>query len=234
MTSQKAWLFSAILVGIVVAAFAFSRFLPAEETVAVQQDPTNISVAVKPPEVKCAAAPAVELSPEQVVLTSFETSWVRSGDMASPYSAAGGPLLRQPYAECFSRTPEGALYAAANFATEGIVAQADGVFREFLMARASHSGNFNYLIADLANAIPVANRPTIAITGYQWNSYSPDTASVQIKYSLATGSRAGQDVSTVYNLTWENNDWLLIVPGRNDNVSTDPTNKTYTPWGGSS
>lgn len=58
----------------------------------------------------CPAQAAEAVNPEQLVLTPYVTSWAPSGPVLLPSSPTGGPVeaLR-----CFTRTPEGALYAIA-------------------------------------------------------------------------------------------------------------------------
>jgi hypothetical protein len=221
---------------VLAAAVIVSFFLPnsSKPTEQIAGTPeVRTSVSVPPAESGCPAQEAVEFNPEQVILTEVKSTWYRVGDMTAPTSPTGGPAVTDPFPACFPRTPEGALYAAASFAVGVIAAQAEGTDRDFFIARASHTGNYNLLIAELASQNQNKTRPTIRITGYQWNSYSPNTASVRIKYTLVTGPRAGQDVAITYTMTWENNDWLLVVPGKNDVVAIDPTATVYHPWGGS-
>lgn len=177
----------------------------------------------------CKAQPAEQLLPEEVVLAEFNPVWSRVGDMSEPSSKTGGPGIREPFPQCYTRTPEGALYAATSFVAQASVANAQGEQKEFFTLRASHTGNYTMLIADLPAAQPPQNRPTITVSGYLWNSYTPDQASLQLRFRTVEG----ESLSRVYNLTWERNDWLLVVPGPGDQVSTDPTNKSFTPWGAS-
>lgn len=181
----------------------------------------------------CATSDPVEFTPEQVISTSYDTLWVRDGDMSRPTSPAGGPFAGDPYPRCFARTPEGALYSAASFATGVLAATASGDLKPFFEVRASHTGNYTELISSIADAAPTPSRSQVSITGYRWNSYSPDQVSLEIRYTMLTGPSAGVNTATVYNLTWENNDWLLVVPGKHDTVQVpiDETRK-YIPWGG--
>lgn len=181
----------------------------------------------------CAEAAPVQFTPEQVISTAYDTLWVRDGDMSRPTSPAGGPFDGDPYPRCFARTPEGALYSAASFATGVLAATASGDLKPFFEVRASHTGNYTALVSSIADAQPTPSRSQVTITGYRWNSYSPDQVSLEIRYSLLTGDSAGVNTATVYNLTWENNDWLLVVPGKHDTVQVpvDET-RTYIPWGG--
>lgn len=181
----------------------------------------------------CAPADPVPFTPEQVISTSYDTLWVRDGDMSRPTSPSGGPFAGDPYPRCFARTPEGALYSAASFATGVLAATASGDLKPFFDVRASHTGNYTALVSSIADATPTPSRAQVSITGYRWNNYTPNLVSLEIRYSLLTGDSAGVNTATVYNLTWENNDWLLVVPGRHDTVQVPVDNtKEYIPWGG--
>jgi hypothetical protein len=110
---------------------------------------------------------------------------------------------------------------------------ASGDQKAFYTARTSHSGNYSILMADLPTEPQVLNRPTVVFSGYRWNSYTPDTASIEIQYRLLTGPRSGSFTAITYTLAWENNDWLLVVPGKSDSVTVSADSQhTYIPWGG--
>jgi hypothetical protein len=49
---------------------------------------------------------------------------------------------------------------------------------------------------------------------------------------LLTVASSGEQTAITYNLTWENNDWLLVVPGKSDQMSVlVDENRSYIPWG---
>lgn len=181
----------------------------------------------------CPTAKAENVPPEVLINTAYSTTWVRDGDMVRPSSETAGPGTVNPYPSCFSRTPEGALYAAASFASGILTATAAGDQKPFFQNRASHTGNYSILIADLPDAGPAKNRPTVRFSGYRWNGYTPDLASIEIRYTLVTGPRAGSNTAIAYNMAWERNDWLLVIPGKTDTAAAPvDTTRTYIPWGG--
>jgi hypothetical protein len=49
---------------------------------------------------------------------------------------------------------------------------------------------------------------------------------------MVSGPALGTSTATIYNLTWENNDWVLVVPGRTDVVQVITDDRAYIPWGG--
>lgn len=222
-----------ILVGLVLLSLLAVTYFWPNNT--VQTPIAAPAVPVEAPQLLSGCAPAdpVEFLPEQVITQTLEPVWVRDGSMSRPVSPSGGPAVGDPFPRCFSRTPEGALYAAASFATGVVTASDSGDLKSFFETRASHTGNYIALIATLPTVAPDTDRPQMAITGYRWNNYTPDQVSLEIKFTSASGVSAGQSVATVYTLAWEGNDWLQVVPGPADVVQVPVTdNKTYIPWGG--
>lgn len=229
--SKQNWgLFLLILVGALVAMLIIN--LTSSDP--VNQTPTAAAPTAAPTvKSNCPEAPAVDVPPEILIGTAYQSTWVRDGDMQRPTSETAGPGKANPYPSCFSRTPEGALYSAASFASGVISATAAGDEKPFFVSRSSHSGNYTVLIADLPDAGPTQNRPTVKFSGYRWNSYTPDLASVEIRYTLITGPRAGSNTAITYTMAWESNDWLLVIPGKNDTAAAPvDSTRTYIPWGG--
>lgn len=229
--SRKRWKFYLVGIGVIALAALIVSFLHPRATPApVAATPAPVPGPALTP--ACPASDPVPVPPETLVLTTFDPLWVRDGQMSRPTSTTGGPFAGNPFPSCFARTPEGALYATASFATGIITATAAGDDKAFFEARASHTGNYTVLMADLPaiGAGTVSNAPQLKISGYRWNSYTPDTASLELQYTLLTGADAGKQIGVLYNLTWEANDWLQIVPGKTDDVTVDGTH-TYIPWG---
>jgi hypothetical protein len=220
-------LVAVVLAGIWAATFFWPAQAPQPQAavpVPVAQPPQLVS--------SCTPADAVEFLPEQVILQTFEPVWVRDGSMSRPVSTTGGPFSGDPFPRCFARTPEGALYAASSFATGVVTATDSGDLKPFFEARASHTGNYTAMMARLPTVVPDTDRTQLNITGYRWNSYTPDQVSLEIKFTSTTGESAGQSIATVYTLTWEDNDWLQVVPGPADIVQVPvEDNKPYIPWG---
>jgi hypothetical protein len=143
----------------------------------------------------CAPQAAVEVTPEQVVLTSYDTTWYRMGTVLAPSSATGGPLAGDPASNCFARTPEGALYAIAT--------------RQVREANAAGVSGWRF-------------------TGYRWNQFTPELATVTIAVGATTG---GGEAARAYTALWQNNDWQVVAPTEENNEPIDSL-RTFTPWGG--
>jgi hypothetical protein len=156
------------------------------------------------PAVTCIAQPAVDLTPEQVVATSYLTTWYPVGTMSAPSSPTGGPAQAR---QCFTRTPEGALYA--------------GVTR--MVEEAVNTG-----VAQEAASKGVTD---IHFDGYQWLSWSPDRAVLAIRIAAANSVET-RHAARVLDITWTNNDWV-VVPDDSPAAAkavADPI-RVFTPWG---
>lgn len=133
MSSTKTLITSAVFMMILVATGVYLAVFPAPDPVptpviasAPAETPALEPVAAAPavPSAACVEQAAKPIPPETLVLTTYKTQWYPIGGMLAPQSKTGGPtdaVARQ----CFTRSPEGALYAVATrVATE---AQGSGV-----------------------------------------------------------------------------------------------------------
>lgn len=122
MGSTKTLMFSGVFVLILAATAVWLVVFPAPDPPApiqAQVDPVNGGspslVPATPtavPAVGCAPQEAVPVPPETLVLTIYSTKWYPIGSMLVPTSTAAGPGDLTTH-QCFTRSPEGALYAIA-------------------------------------------------------------------------------------------------------------------------
>lgn len=181
----------------------------------------------------CAPADPVQVPPELVIGSTYDTNWTAVGYLAAPSSVTGGPAITDGIRQCFTRTPEGALYSAASFAAQMVGAATNTERLALADARASHAGSYAQYSAGLAADTTQNAQPLLRFAGYRWVSYTPDAASMEIRFTVLSGDQVGKPVTTVFSLTWEGNDWRLIVPGIGDDVHpADAALRTFTPWGG--
>lgn len=81
----------------------------AQQQVGQTQQPASATDLLPAPVAACPAQdPVAEILPEQLVGQTYTTQWYPVGTMSAPRSPTGGPAVAR---QCFSRTPEGALYA---------------------------------------------------------------------------------------------------------------------------
>lgn len=136
------------------------------------------------------------------------TEWQYQGTTAYPTSEAAGPgaTSEEQVRYCFQRSPEGALYAAAN----GLVQATDPAVTEPWMNQFLAEGTYrDQILADnetSSEGSSSGSRMTIA--GYKILQYNDDSAVVDVAVNAST---QGQNVvgSFVYSLVWQEGDWKL-------------------------
>lgn len=147
-----------------------------------------------------------------------EAEWAYQGTTAYPTSTEFGPgaAFDDGIRYCFQRSPEGALFAAANAAVQaGEVATmeefityflADGPNREQVLALGGLGGD----TSGQGSAEGQSDGYRQRIAGFRVLSYTGDEATVDVGIESSVD---GQPVSLsmVYALVWQNGDWHLSV-----------------------
>ena len=183
----------------------------------------------------CKASEAVPISPELVASANFVTTWVHLGAGSVPVSATGGGYATDPVYHCYTRTPEGALYAAAAFMAE--YASADAAGRVALIeAVGVREGTYDQMLKSLQDqasrgeSVQVTDRELI---GYRWTRYQPDNAAVQLIYRITAGDMAYRMAySSTVTLIWDQDDWKVVTPGPKGMPTVVlRSTETFTPWG---
>lgn len=237
---------------LVTAVFAVVQLIPqdpertgpAKAVAAVRSAATAVPApspaAGKEPEVSftgCKAQKAPPLDPEFSAPAPVQSEWAAVGTMKAPRSDTGGP---QVGSVCFTRTPEGALYSAANYVAEFLTLDPSG--REALMSQRYYNPGGPQVQAQdmptLINNPAASNVPDAAreFAGYRWETWTSDLAIVSIAFRWLSGQMTGAVYLATYTLTWSDNDWKLLSPGR-DGVPVayvtgeNAAQAQYTPWG---
>lgn len=161
------------------------------------------------------------------VTTTPQATWKYQDVLAYPTSAAAGPGATDPsgYRYCFARTPDGALFAAANIT----VMSFDDMIRSSWLPYVVSSGEYrNALISAALNASSSNIRANVA--GFRMLSYDGARAFVDVAFQ-ATGSGQLVTGSFAVHLVWSDGDWKI------DGSQTAPTNigqlpnlAGYTSW----
>lgn len=240
VVNSNVWLGAAVLMVVAVAAGALYLFIaPTPGVVTVTPPPagpvpaTAATATEAPPNDGCASAVPVDVPPESLVLTQINSDWKPVGTTYSPSSATGGPGIAAPYAACFTRTPEGALYAVAAFIAEASAAPKNAERLALVQARASRQGNYDGLIQSLSADGQTVGQPLARISGYRWIEYSPDSASVELQFRLIDSTDGTQPPpTTAFQVAWEFNDWRVVIPTEGGGVHLAGGKlRTFTPWG---
>lgn len=137
------------------------------------------------------------------VTTAPESTWDLIGTTAAPSIAASGPGVIEDSGlrYCFSRTPEGAVLAAANlFAMSSDVALIGP-----MMDRSAVPGPGRD--AALALTETPAAQPTVRlqIAGFNLLEYDGDTATVDVAFRVSNNTQG----AIAYELAWVDGDWKL-------------------------
>ncbi len=200
-------------------------------------DPVSAGEAVKP----AAPAPVPDLeavcSPQEPVKqepgTVFKPQWVQVGTVAAPTSATAGPLVTTSPRQCFERSPEGALYSAANLTAEQI-ASTSGIERgRLLEARLAHQGNYD-LQHQRAIEAPSNPAPEVAyqFAGYRLIDYSSKQVELEVVVRTLNSTGTGALIALNYVMVWDRNDWLMVPPGEAGQLRQQIDSfENYVPWG---
>lgn len=200
---------------------------------AVQVDPNIGMIGVTPAAAQCPAADAKQVAPETLVLTSYDTKWVGVHGILLPQSKGAGPRVPDPVRACFSRSPEGALYSAASFYLQGAATATAQDRITLVQARASRTEAYGQVMTQALNDPTVANpdpsAPRLRLSGYIWSGYTPDVAQVDLQFT----DPAGTAYVVTARMTWEANDWLVVLSTQGSDRFRRLSNSTvvFTPWG---
>lgn len=207
--------------------------------------PTAQSLAPTPPTPGSEAAPATEAPTpkdsssicglqgevlEGRLVKAPEAQWEYQGTTAYPTSPKYGPAKTDSSGVryCFQRSPEGALFAAANAVAQGGDPQTIGAWLTYFLAEGPHR---NKILNQGPEGDMTYEGVRIEIAGFRILSYDGSSARVDI---ALRGTAQGKTVylSAIYSLIWENGDWKLTVsdPDNPINTATIPDVVGYIPW----
>ncbi len=194
-------------------------------------DGPKASTPVLPPSrTSSPAAPSIEAAP----LTSAPTgvTWQLFKGVALPTSTEDGPSkVAGPVHAGFSRTPTGALLAAAQIAGRSIIEPSLPALRQIgeqqLAPGLGQTAYLNLVKAFKDNAPPAAG--FAQYVGFRYITYSPDVTVV----SLATRGSSGRLQVGTNTLRWLDGDWKLELPASGLQQPQVVQNLSgYVPWAG--
>ncbi|WP_286219572.1 hypothetical protein [Paraoerskovia sediminicola] len=168
---------------------------------------------------------------EGTVSAGPEADWSYQGTTAYPTSPIYGPadtFTANDVRFCFQRSPEGALFAAANALAQSADPDSVEAWGTYFLARGSAKDE---LLAENSGETSTSGS-RVNLVGFRVLSYDGDTALVD----LATqGAVEGQSftMSIVYDLVWESGDWKLVVddPDAPLDAAMIPDLAGYVSWG---
>jgi hypothetical protein len=157
--------------------------------------------------------------------------WNLFNTVAVPASTTEGPARSDgDVARCFAHSPTGALFAAAQIGTRYAFAEN---WEEVVEKQTYGDGKKTLLDKRSAyekTAEPIAPVPGELgqFTGFQFVTYTPQTAVLQMVSRFESGTL---QVSTV-TLQWNKGDWLYEIPAVTAPQKTIDSLEGYVSWGG--
>ncbi len=173
-------------------------------------------------------------SSETALGAAPDTNWELVGKMATPTEPdtfGPGTTDEDGFRSCFSQTPTGALYAAANLLAMG--SSGDRAIKQKLTDRLLLPGPGRDVAIAESQAMPATAAPssTVQFRGFVIKSYSGSAANVDIAFQTDTGVLG----HTVLPLEWADGDWKLAIAdsGRLVNDITQIRDLSgFIPWSG--
>lgn len=156
--------------------------------------------------------------------------WQYQGTISYPLSEEFGPaeVSEEGVRSCFQRSPEGALFAAANGAVQASDAQTVGAWLDYFLAEGPNRDEF----LESSPGGGDTNGIRLRVAGFKVLNYDGDKATIDVGLS---GSVEGQPsyLSGIFHLTWEDGDWKLDVqdPLSPVDYATIPDLSGYIAWG---
>ncbi|GLB69104.1 hypothetical protein [Arthrobacter mangrovi] len=173
-------------------------------------------------------------SSETALGAAPESKWELVGRMATPTDPetfGPGTTDKDGFRSCFSQSPTGALYAAANLLAMG--SSGDRAINQKLTDKLLLPGPGREIAKEDAQSMPVTTTPnsTVQFRGFVIKSYSRSAANVDIAFQTDQGVLG----HTVLPLKWTEGDWKLAIAdsGRLVNEITQIRDLSgFIPWSG--
>lgn len=211
--AKPGFLVAAVIVALVVVAGVILGIVNATqddpESNAATPSPSTTSTRPTPTQTEAADKGSIcDLPGESLsgtVSVPPETVWEYQDTIAFPTSAEFGPseTSTDSVRYCFQRSPEGALFAAANALVQGSGPSSAAWIEYFL---ANDALNRQDLVEEVGQGAAPDTR--LNLEGFKVLSYDGSAARVDIA-ARGTGSGQSVYVSVVYHLVWQDGDWKL-------------------------
>jgi hypothetical protein len=202
-----------VVVGLIVTGGLYALFGGKSEPAAFSGPAVAVAPAPDAPGDGSCNFPDAAVDPGPTTIAPTDVGWTLAGAMATPSAPSAGPLVTvDGISSCFARTPQGALLAAANWAT-GM--NNPGVNRlAMFQARIAHTGGFDQMLTqfEALEAAPAgdgAAAEVAQIAAFRMLFFDPSHAEMELVFKGTYGPGQGYLASTVYVLVWENDDWKI-------------------------
>lgn len=219
-----------LVVGVVAAVVSANR---ADSSPAPSAAVTTASsVPEAPPPSPAAVAGSVcgldDVRTPATLTVAPEAIWKYQGTTAYPTSPTYGPIetTQSGVRSCFQRSPEGALFAAANAAVQGSDPAVSEEWGQYVLSQ----GEYRAPLLDELGSTSASEGRRMNIVGFRILGYDGLTARVDLAIR-ASAQAETVTLSAVYDLVWQDGDWKInaAVPSPLD-VSSVPDVVGYVAW----
>lgn len=163
-----------------------------------------------------------------------EATWEYQGMYPYPTSSTYGPaaVTDDGIRYCYQRSPEGAVFAAANAIAQGSAHEKSLAFAEYFLAQGPMRSAALDKIRSEQSSTSSTSSSRITISGFKLLTYDGSKAKVDIALTVASTSSTSR-ASAVYDLVWEDGDWKWVIQDIKNpaHVSQIPDLIGYTTWG---
>ena len=221
-----------VVLGLVIVIVNMNRDDPdPAPPTSTSTEPTSAAPTSEPPEAVGGASvcglPGEVL--EGTLTTAPAAEWEYQGTTAYPTSSEFGPgdTSAGGVRFCFERSPEGALFAAANSLVQG---SDPSIAEEWLQYIVAEGPFRDQLLADVGSGT-TGEGTRLAIVGFRVLAYDGETARIDL---AVRGTSQGQTItlSGVYELVWQEGDWKISADVAQPlNMATIPDTAGYIAWG---
>jgi len=157
------------------------------------------------------------------------TEWQFHGTTAYPTSPAYGPGASDGGVRyCFQRSPEGALFMAANAVSQGSDSAVSTAWADYAVAAGPYRDE---LIEQMTPGEGASSGTRLSIAGFRLLHYDGQTARVDL---AVRGSSDGEGalLSGVYDLVWQDGDWRISADVSQPlDMAAIPDTAGYVSWG---
>lgn len=221
-----------VVLGLVIVIVNMTRDDPdPTPTSSTSAEPTTAAPTSEPPEAVGGASvcglPGEVL--EGTLTTAPAAEWEYQGTTAYPTSSEFGPgdTSAGGVRFCFERSPEGALFAAANSLVQG---SDPSIAEEWLQYIVAEGPFRDQLLADVGSGT-TGEGTRLAIVGFRVLAYDGETARIDLAVR-ATSQGQTITLSGVYELVWQEGDWKISADVAQPlNMATIPDTAGYIAWG---
>ena len=164
--------------------------------------------------------------------TAPEATWEYQDTLAYPTSPEFGPAEtdQDSVRYCFQRSPEGALFAAANAAVQSS-GPASGSWISYFLSEKTVGRQ--ELLTDIAPSTGTPPDMRLSIEGFKVLAYDGSNARIDLAARIAASGETSY-MSTIYDLVWEDGDWKLLPQNSSNPLrfAQIPDLAGYVPWRG--